>query len=53
MYLIGAGHPHKAEAQLILERLVAARERLVTDAEVFFTAIRPLTGGSRLGLHFS
>jgi hypothetical protein len=33
MYLIGAAHPHKAEAQLILERLIAAGERLVTDAE--------------------
>ena len=30
MYLIGAAHPHKAEAQVILERLVAAGERLVT-----------------------
>jgi len=34
MYLIGAAHPHKAEAQLILERLIAAGQRLVTDAEV-------------------
>ncbi len=34
MYLIGAAHPHKAEAQMILERLIAAGERLVTDAEV-------------------
>lgn len=34
MYLIGAAHPHKAEAQIILERLVAAGQRLVTDAEV-------------------
>lgn len=34
MYLIGAPHPHKSEAQLLLERLVAAGERLVTDAEV-------------------
>ena len=34
MYLIGASHPHKAEAQLILERLIAAGQRLVTDAEV-------------------
>jgi uncharacterized protein len=34
MYLIGAPHPHKSEAQLLLERLVAARQRLVTDAEV-------------------
>jgi uncharacterized protein len=34
MYLIGAAHPHKTEAQVILERLIAAGERLVTDAEV-------------------
>jgi hypothetical protein len=34
MYLIGAAHPHKTDAQLILERLIAAGERLVTDAEV-------------------
>lgn len=34
MYLIGAPHPHKAEAQILLERLVASGERLVTDAEV-------------------
>lgn len=34
MYLIGAPHPHKTEAQVILERLIAAGQRLVTDAEV-------------------
>jgi predicted nucleic acid-binding protein len=34
MYLIGAAHPHKTDAQIILERLIAAGERLVTDAEV-------------------
>jgi predicted nucleic acid-binding protein len=34
MYLVGAAHPHKIDAQLILERLVAAKERLVCDAEV-------------------
>lgn len=34
MYLIGATHPHKAEAQLIMERLIASGQRLVTDAEV-------------------
>jgi predicted nucleic acid-binding protein len=34
MYLIGSAHPHKIEAQILLERLVAAGERLVTDAEV-------------------
>lgn len=34
MYLIGAPHPHKTDAQVILERLTAAGERLITDAEV-------------------
>jgi len=34
MYLIGAPHPHKTEAQVILERLIAEGRRLVTDAEV-------------------
>ena len=34
MYLIGAAHPHKTDAQVILERLIAAGQRLVTDAEV-------------------
>jgi len=34
MYLIGAPHPHKVEAQVILERLIASGNRLVTDAEV-------------------
>ncbi len=34
MYLVGAAHPHKADAQLILESLVAAKQRLVCDAEV-------------------
>ena len=35
MYLIGAAHPHKVEAQRLLERCVVERQRLVTDAEVF------------------
>ena len=34
MYLVGASHVHKAGAQRLLETLVIARERLVTDAEV-------------------
>ena len=34
MYLVGAPHPHKAEAQILLESLTAAGERLVTDVEV-------------------
>jgi predicted nucleic acid-binding protein len=34
MYLVGAAHPHKTDAQRLLERCIAERERLVTDAEV-------------------
>jgi predicted nucleic acid-binding protein len=34
MYLVGAPHPHKIDAQRALEAAVAGRERLVTDAEV-------------------
>jgi predicted nucleic acid-binding protein len=34
MYLIGTAHPHKVDAQRLLERLVTERQRLVTDAEV-------------------
>ncbi|MGH7356472.1 MAG: type II toxin-antitoxin system VapC family toxin [Candidatus Rokuibacteriota bacterium] len=34
MYLVGATHPHKTDAQRLLERSIAGRERLVTDAEV-------------------
>src|SRR5271166_6507102 len=34
MYLIGAPHPHKSEAQILVERMIAAGQRLVTDAEV-------------------
>ena len=34
MYLIGAPHPHKTDAQRWLEKLVSERQRLVTDAEV-------------------
>ena len=34
MYVVGAPHPHKNDAQHWLEKLVAERQRLVTDAEV-------------------
>ncbi len=34
MYLVGAAHPHKTDAQRLLERYVSERVRLVTDAEV-------------------
>ena len=34
MYLVGAPHPHKSDAQRWVERLIRDRQRLVTDAEV-------------------
>ena len=34
MYLLGSDHPHKADARILIERLIAAGQRLVTDAEV-------------------
>jgi len=34
MYLVGEAHPHKSDAQRLLEKLVSERQRLVTDAEV-------------------
>jgi predicted nucleic acid-binding protein len=34
MYLVGAAHPHKVDAQRLVEAAIAAGERLVTDAEV-------------------
>lgn len=46
MYLVGGEHPLKGRALELLERFVDAREKLVTDAEVFqevlhrYTAIR-------------
>jgi predicted nucleic acid-binding protein len=34
MYLVGAAHPHKDDAQRLLAKFIADRTRLVTDAEV-------------------
>ena len=34
MYLIGAPHPHKSDARRLLERFVAEKTLLVTNAEV-------------------
>jgi hypothetical protein len=34
MYLVGGQHPHKIDAQHLLEKFASERERLVTDAEV-------------------
>ena len=48
MYLVGAEHPNKSRAQLLLQTAVAQGERLVTDVEVLqeilhrYAAIRRL-----------
>jgi len=34
MYLIGGEHPHKVDSRRLLERAIAEKRRLVTDAEV-------------------
>jgi predicted nucleic acid-binding protein len=47
MYLIGAPHPHKSDAQILLEKLVAAGQRLVTDAEVLQEILHRYTGIDR------
>ena len=49
MYLVGAPHPHKADAQRLLERCIAERERLVTDAEVLQEILHRYTAIDRLG----
>jgi len=35
MYLLGRDHPHKVDAQSMVERLAGERRRLVTSSEVF------------------
>lgn len=35
MYLVGGEHPNRERAREVLQIAIAARERLVTDAEVF------------------
>jgi len=47
MYLIGASHPHKADAQRLLEQALTDRTRLVTDAEVFQEILRRYTAIQR------
>jgi len=48
MYLSGAPHPLKTESQMLLERAVAAGERIVTDAEVLQEILHRYTAINRL-----
>jgi predicted nucleic acid-binding protein len=43
MYLVGAEHRHKANAQLLLERTIIAHDRLVTDVVVLHEILRRYT----------
>jgi len=47
MYLVGGPHPHKSEAQILLERAAAAGERLVTDVEVLQEILHRYTAIAR------
>jgi predicted nucleic acid-binding protein len=47
MYLVGAAHPNKAIAQILLEGLIAKGERLVTDAEVLQEILHRYTAINR------
>jgi uncharacterized protein len=47
MYLIGGPHPHKTDAQRLLEKLTSERRRLVTDAEVFQEILHRYTAINR------
>jgi predicted nucleic acid-binding protein len=47
MYLVGAPHPHKVDAQRMLERAIAERQRLVSDVEVFQEILHRYVGIER------
>jgi predicted nucleic acid-binding protein len=47
MYVIGAAHPRKTEAEILIERLIGKGERLVTDAEVLQEILHRYTAINR------
>ena len=47
MYVIGAAHPRKTEAEILIERLIVKGERLVTDAEVLQEILHRYTAINR------
>ena len=49
MYLVGAAHPNKVDAQRRLDALVTHRVRLVTDAEVLTEILHRYTSIERRG----
>ena len=49
MYLVGAAHPHKTDAQRLLEAAIVSREKLITDAEVLQEILHRYSAIGRLG----
>jgi hypothetical protein len=47
MYLVGGDHPHKVDAQRLLERAIGDGRRLVTDAEVLQEVLHRYTAIDR------
>ena len=47
MYLVGAAHPHKADAQRMMEAAIADWERLVTNVEVLQEILHRYTAINR------
>lgn len=47
MYIAGTSHPHKVDAQLLIERLIGAGKRLVTSAEVLQEVLHRYTSLQR------
>jgi len=47
MYIVGASHPNKVEAQRLLEKAIMDRQRLVTDAEVLQEILHRYTSINR------
>ena len=47
MYLVGGAHPHRAESQVVQERLAVAGQRFVTDAEVLHEILHRYTAVDR------
>lgn len=47
MYIVGASHPNKVEAQRLLEKAIMDRQRLVTDAEVLQEVLHRYTAINR------
>jgi predicted nucleic acid-binding protein len=47
MYVIGAAHPKKIEAEILIERVIGKGERLVTDAAVLQEILHRYTAINR------